>query len=170
MTDIEIGRKVFKAFHDWNKTFNSTAYTLSFDEFLNSYGKKKDIYLDGIGGAVREAGMSDYAFGQAMRSMALQSKGKIPKNPLDMIKYLQDEATQINWVDAVAYTVVESAKDIGSGAVAVGDSLLTTAKIINFLLPVIGLLFVYFWLNKKSGGELGILAGKGIKAGARALK
>lgn len=154
MSDKDLGLKVFKAFHSWNKSFHPTVFKYSLDEFLNFYGKKKDIYLDGIGGGVRESGISDSRIDSAMRSMAQQSKGKIPENPLDMFKYLINESVKINWVDAVTYTVTESSKDVLSGAESVGKTLITTGKIINFLLPAILLFFLYVWLNNKSGGEL----------------
>lgn len=154
MSDKELGLKVFKAFYSWNKSFHPTVFNYSLDQFLNFYGKKKDIYLDGIGGGVRESGISDSRIDTAMRSMAQQSKGKIPENPLVMFQYLSNESVKVNWVDAVAFTVVESGKTVVGGAESLGNSLITTAKIVNFILPAILLFFLYVWLNNKSGGEL----------------
>ena len=154
MSDKELGLKVFRAFHSWNKSFHPISFTISFDDFVNSYGKKKDIYLENIGSAIRENKISDSRIDSAMRSMAQKSGGKIPENPLVIFQFLSNEAVKINWVDAIAYTAIESAKDIGTGAVAIGDSIIKTGKIVNFLLPALVLLFLFLWLNKGTGGEL----------------
>ena len=157
MSDKDIGLKVVKYFWMWHQTYFGTKVRLSFDEFLQKLlpdPKKRNIVLDGIGGGVREAEIKDSRIDSAMRSLALKSQGKIPGNPLVMFQYLSNESVKVNWVDAIAYTVKESAKDIGSGAVAVGNSLITTGKILNFLLPVILLGAVFFFLDNKSGGKL----------------
>lgn len=144
MSDLELGRKAFKYFHDWNGRFHSN-YKMSFEDFLNSYGKKRDIYLDGIGGAVRFAEMSDVAVSDSMRSMASKSGGKIPENPLDMIKYFQNEATKINWVDAFKTVSYDTASDVVGGFEKVGNSVIGTGNFfLKYLTPIL-LIMLAFW-------------------------
>lgn len=157
MTDKEIGLKVFRSYWNWSRAFNGSSFNYSFEQFLKVMQpnqKKLDILLDGVGGGVREAGVSDSRIETAMRSLAKSSGGKIPSNPMQFFYYLSNEATKINWLDATAFVVTESAKDIIKGAQSVGDSIITSAKIINFLLPAIALIFVFFWINKATDGSV----------------
>ncbi len=157
MTDKEIGLKVVKYFWTWSRSFYGSSFNLSFDAFvqkLASNSAKVNIALDGIGGAVREADLSDSRIETAMRSLAKASNGKIPGDYQVYFKYLSNEATKINWVDAISYTVVESVKDVAAGAQSVGESLITTGKILNFILPLAVLFGLYIFLNEKSGGAV----------------
>lgn len=162
MSDIELGKKVFEAFWKWSRSFYGNAFPYSFEQFLAFYGKKTNIYLDGIGMGVRESGITNARIEIAMRTMAQASKGKVPENPLKMFDFLQNEATQINWVDAGAFVLIESGKTILKGAEAVGNSIITTGKIFTYLLPVIAIIFAWFWLNKKTDGQFS-KAMKGFK-------
>lgn len=157
MTDVQLGESVVKKFYSWNKTFYPQVFKLSYEEFLqalNSNPKKNQILFDGIGGGVREADISNSRIDTAMRKFALDSKGKIPAKPMDFFNYLSNEATKVNFVDAVVYTVKESVGDIASGAESLGNSLIFTGKILNFLLPAIVLVIVFFWVNSKTGNRL----------------
>lgn len=157
MSDKEIGLKVVKYFWMWHQTYFGSKVRLSWEEFLNRLLpdlKKRDIVLDGIGGGVREAEVSDSRIDSAMRSLALKSQGQIPSNPLVMFQYLSNEAVKINWVDAVLYTAKESVKDVAKGAQAIGDSLITTGKILNFLLPAILIFIVFAYVNSATGGAV----------------
>lgn len=161
MTDKDRGLKVFRAFWNWNRTFHRS-FNLSFDEFLKSYGNKADIYLDGIGSGIRFADVSDSRIDTAMRSMARNSNGQIPKNPLVMVQYLSNEAVKIDWRDAAGSILADTAGDLLEGAADLGNSLITTGKILNFLLPVIALVVVYYLLNKNTEGQFSKVL-KGLK-------
>ena len=163
MTDRELGLKVFKSFWNWSRAMNRSSFSLSFDDFLKVYGSKTEVYLDGIGGGIREANVSDSTIDSAMRSMAIASNGKVPKNPLKMIDYLSNESVKIDWTDAVVFTAKESAGDILKGAESVGNQILLTGKILNWLLPVIVLVFVLYWINKNTNGMLGKASKKVLK-------
>lgn len=154
MLDRDRGEKVFRAFYNNSRALFPSTFKYSFSDFLNFYGSKSEIYLDGVGGGVREAGISDSKIESAMRSLARASKGQIPKNPMQFFSYLSGEATKIDYVDAAFFVAKESVKDIAKGAQAVGDSLIFSGKILNFLLPGIVLFFVFFWINKKTEGSL----------------
>lgn len=159
MTEREIGLKVFKSLWNWIRTFNGHSFTLTFDEFLRDISRgnatKLEIYLKNIGSAVKDNDISDSRIESAMRSMALSSNGRVPANPLDVFQFLSNETSQVTWrdtLDVISYVGTESVKDIAGGFEEVGKSIITTGKIINFLLPVIGLIFVYFWVNQKTDG------------------
>lgn len=157
MSDIEIGRKVLKFFWMWHQTYFQGKLKLSFDEFLvriQPNPTKLNILMDGIGGGVKSVEISDSRIDAAMRNMAIQSQGKLPKDGQVFFKFLINESTKIDWVDATIYVAKESAGDVLKGAQAVGDSLISAGKILNFLLPAIVLGAVFFWLNDKSGGRL----------------
>lgn len=156
MSDKEIGLKVFQFLFKWNKSLYPKSFNYSFDVFLSKIQpdkKKLDIVLDGVGFGVRSADMSDSKIDSAMRKLALQGAGRIPKNPYDVFKFLSNESTQISWVDAAAYVATESAKDALKAAESVGNQVILTGKILNFLLPAIALFLVFVWINKASGGE-----------------
>lgn len=153
MSDLELGKKVLKFFYDWNKNLYPKSFTISFEQFLASYGSKINIYLDGIGTGARLTGMNDRQLDSSMKNLALDSSGRIPKDYQVYFKYLSDQAVKINWVDAVGFVAIESTKDVLTGAQAVGDSLITTGKIITFIFPVVALMFLYFMLDNKSGGR-----------------
>lgn len=163
MNDLETGRKVLKAYYDYSRFYYPTIYKFSFDEFLKKYQpnqKKLEIYLDGIGFGVRGSEISQTRINSAMQKMVLNSKGGMPSNAGDFFKYLSNEAVKISYIGAIGFVAVESLKDVAKGAAAVGDSLLTTGKILTFIFPVIVLILVFFWVNSKTGGGLG----RGLKS------
>jgi hypothetical protein len=155
MNDLELGKKVLKSFYDNARFYFPKQYNFSFEIFLKTYQpdeKKLNIILDGIGGGVRETELSDSKIKDAMAKMALASGGKVPSSYNAFFQYLQGEASKISWVDAAGFVAKESAIDILKGAQSVGDSLIFTGKILNFLLPAIALVFVFYFINKKTEG------------------
>ena len=153
MSDKETGLKVLRSFWKWNGSFNGSVFKLSFNDFLLKIQpdkKKLDIALDSIGMGIREAEISDSKIESAMRTMAIESKGKTPSNAYDFFKYLSNEAVKINYIDAVLYTAKESLGDVASGAQSIGKQLIFTGKIFNFLIPIIALIFLYSWVKKKT--------------------
>lgn len=167
MTDIELGESVIKSFYAHWSTFPA-ARGISYAQLLNTLKVRRPMggtaFLDGIGLGVRSAGMSQSKISNAMRNLAMKSNGKIPAYNMDFFTFLSNESVKINFIDAAAYVVVESGKDIIKGAQEVGDSLISAGKFLNFVLPAVAVLFVFFWLDKQSEGKLSKLAGKASKA------
>lgn len=156
MTDFEVGTKVLKSFY--SKSGLKISYQQMLDRIQPNIIKQK-IGIDGIGFGVKSVNedrtfLSDSAINTAMANLARVSSGKIPSSFQDFFKFLSNQAVKINYIDAVSYTAIESAKDTLKGAQSVGDSLIFTGKILNFLLPVIILIFIYFWINQKTDGQL----------------
>ena len=148
MTDIEQGREALRFFHNYSLKYD--AYTPeSLDDLLNMYGKKRDIYLDGIGMVIRENAMSPYTVEGSMAKLARTAEGKIPKDHQGYISALGNQAGQINWLDLTATVVTETTSQIVSGVQAVGDNVVSTLKIANWLWPIALFAFLALWYQSK---------------------
>jgi hypothetical protein len=160
--DIQVGQSVIHKFY----LYWPGARTMSFTQLLDTLKARKPMggtaFLEGIGFGVQAAQMSDSKIDSAMRQLAINSRGKIPQNNMDFFSYLSNESTKINFVDAAVYTAVETAKDLATGAQAIGDQLIFTGKILNFLLPAILLFIVLFYVNKSTDGSL-VRVAKGLR-------
>lgn len=167
MTDTERGRLALRVFYSFWKTYPE-ASKFTYEDLEKMLTSRRPMggaaFLDGLGGGIREAGMSDSRVTEAMRSLAQNSRGKLPATNMDFFTYLTNQATKINYIDAAVYTFAETAKDVGRGVVSVGESILTVGKIMNFFLPAIAIFFIVIWLNKKSDGNLFLFAGKAAGA------
>lgn len=163
ITDVERGKRAIKIFYDFWKVYPE-ASKFSYEDLLRMLTSRRpmggDAFLDGLGLGIREAGMSDSRVTAAMRNLALSSRGKLPAANMDFFNYLMNEATKINFVDAAIYVTTESAKDVVSGAQAVGDSIITSAKVLNFFLPLVILFFVFIYLDSASQGKMSKALGK----------
>lgn len=152
MTDKELGLKVVRAFYDKSKWNYPFATTYKLEELISAIEKRAGGkgMLEGLGIAVREVGFSDSEIVSAMNRLAGMSGGKIPATNGMFWQALNNQAAEFKFVDAIVYTTTESAKTIVEGAAQVGDQLLLTGKILNFLLPAIILYMVYMWVQKKT--------------------
>lgn len=168
MTDAELGHNALKNYFSWMKsTYPKTYANHNYDSFYLMLTKVKGAknLADGIGTMINSVNLSTLKTNEAMKKLALSGGGKIPASLMDYVKVFQGQADKISYIDAAAFVIVESTKDVIKGAQSVGDSILLTGKIINFLLPalVIGGLLLY--ANEKSGGGLvrNLKAFKGLK-------
>jgi hypothetical protein len=149
MNDIELGRQALKYFHDrslllWGNTYKVS----SVDALINLWPeKKRNIYLEGIGLAISVNNMSDFDVRSAMQLLAQNAKGNIPADHQSYTKYLGGQAGSINFLDLTATVAKETAIKVVEGAQAVGDQLIATGKILNFLLPVAIIYSVYQWYS-----------------------
>jgi hypothetical protein len=152
MTDHEQGLKVLRAFYDYSKYEYPFACTYSFQELLDTLHKRVGgkFIEDGIGLGVNSVdGFNDSKINSSMQALAKASGGKIPSKNGDFFAFMTNEATKVNFVDAIAYTATESAKDIVTGAQKIGDSVLLSGQLLTWLLPVAVIYFGYMYLNKK---------------------
>lgn len=153
MTDKDLGIKVLKSFYNYSRGIFPFKTVYSFDQLVKTLEARKGGgpgYVESLGMSVRFAEMDDSKINSSMYSLAVMSSGKIPSKNSDFYNFMVNEATKINFVDAIAYTAVESAKDIAKGAQQIGDSVLLTGKLITYLLPVAVLWFGYMYLKKKT--------------------
>lgn len=152
MNDKELGFKILKSFHDSSRSYYPFATIYSLDSLVKTLEGRlgQRNFVEGLGLAARLAEMSDSKINSSMKGLARASNGKIPAKNGMFYSYMVDAATAVSFVDAVTYTAKESAKDIVKGAQAVGDQVLLTGKILNFLLPAIVLYLVYVYVVKKT--------------------
>lgn len=154
MNNRDVGYNAFRKFYDYQKKFYPKAVNYSFDELLNSYGTKKEIFIVGWGDMIVNGNVSSSRLDTALVNLAQASQGRKLKNPIQVSNFIQNVNAKIDWIEAAAYVALESTKDVVKGAQAVGDQLIFTGKILNFFLPMIIIFFVLFWINKGTEGSL----------------
>lgn len=145
------GLDTLKRFHSASQSLFPKNVTYSFDQLLSTLASRKGqvAFIESFGLAINSVNFPNSKLQSAMYSLAQRSQGKIPSKNSDFFLYLQNEGAKIDFVDAVSFVTKESVKDIVIGAQAVGDSILFTGKILNFALPVIVGVIVYFWVMKQ---------------------
>nr|BFD59652.1 hypothetical protein CKG001_17590 [Bdellovibrio sp. CKG001] len=144
MTDIEIGREALRHFHNASLKFDSYEPD-SLDELISYYGKKKDIYLDGVGMVIRENNMSQHAVEGAMQTLAKQAQGRIPKDHQGYVSALGNQASKISWLDLTSTVAVETVSTVAKGAQSLGDNVVSTLKVANWIWPIALFAFVGLW-------------------------
>ena len=156
-SDVDRGREALKEFHNYSMGYS--AYNLSYDELLRIIGgKNPEIFLDGLGFAIREIGMSSSQVSQAMKAITLKSQGAIPKSQAVFFSALSNRASNLStsdWFFATPEILLESGKDVAMGFKEVGDAVLDTGKsflVIGPLLIVVGVIYFGFLYSKKRLG------------------
>lgn len=152
--DLETGKTALKYFHNASTRF--AGYKLTFDQLLASYGKKADIYAEGIGLTIRIQELSDSRVRTSMVKLASVAQGRIPKDHLEYNKFLSDEAAEINFLDATASVIKGTAIELTKGAGSLGDSLISGLSTLNVLLPFLmvgGVLFIFSSRVKQLAGK-----------------
>lgn len=167
MTDIELGREALRHFH--NASIKYSVYEPeNLDELVELYGKKRDIYLDGVGMVIRENGMSQHAVETAMKNLAAKAQGKIPRDHQGYVYALGNKAGQISYLDLSATVAVDVATAAAKGAQQVGGSVLTTLSWLTALLPYLAVGGVIFYIL--SFGDVKTVANKVITKVKRKTK
>ncbi len=135
--DTQRGRQAIMVFHNYCAA-NYSSYRLSFDQLIAAVTSQKGAKFlpEALGQTIRETGMSLSKVDAAMIAIAKRGGGKIPDNWMAWLNALSDEASKINFIDAVSYTAIESAKDLANGAAQVGETILDTAKSIGVVAPL----------------------------------
>lgn len=154
--DFDSGKNALKTYYGFMVSFFPVTYKkYSFEEFYNLLIKIKGgkALAIGLGLGIREAGLSSSTVNDSMKKLAQSGNGKIPASQYDFFKFLVQGSSNISYLDAAAFTALESFKDIGSGLESVGNQVILTGKILNFLMPVIALVVIYFLLNKYTDGQ-----------------
>jgi hypothetical protein len=104
-----------------------------------------EVIIDGLGLMARVSVDNDSSkIDEAMKNLSEHSDGKIPG--LSSFSYAFTLAAQNTSVwDATKFVAVESAKEIGTGAVYVGNAVINSGKLVLFLLPLGIVAFIYFY-------------------------
>lgn len=145
------GKDILKRFYDANKSVASKNVNYTFEQMLSTLTSRKGnvAFIESLGLGVNASGFSNSKVQNAMYNLAKKAQGKIPASNADFRNYLIDEGTKVSFVDAITFTVVESAKDVVKGTQAIGESVIFTGKLLNYALPVIAGVVVYFWVMKQ---------------------
>lgn len=169
--DTKSGMDALMIFH--NQSARYSGYQgRSFDDLLGAYGPvKAEIYAEGIGLTIRVNNMDWGDVREAMEGLADKAQGRIPKDAQEYIRYLGNEAAQINWLSAAGTVAVDVAVATAAGAQAVGDSVLTSLSWVTKILPFLVVGAVLFYVARLVGAtsdlkNLAEKAGKRIKKAA----
>lgn len=146
-----IGREALMFFHNQAMRFPDN-YKMSFDQLI-SYVKSLNKYaVEGLGDSILANSMETGDVRDAMERLADNSKGRVPTNWMTFSRALVEEITDHSLFKAVSFTVVESAKDVGTGLVKTGETLLTTLKGLGIIFPILvigGAIYFYSMKVKK---------------------
>lgn len=153
--DIKAGRDALVYFHNEALKYPEN-YRLSFEELVNYYQTQAHgQFLEGFGFAITATEMSDRKVRDALIDLAQSGKGKLPAKWMDFFNAIQKGAAEISFTEAANAVLIGTARDIGTGLAAVGETVIDTAKNASGLvtmLPyvafagVIG--YVYFRVKK----------------------
>lgn len=138
--EIELGREGLSYFH--NASIAYPNYGLNFDSLLAAVGGfNSNYFLGGFGSTImllkNNNNFSTSDLRSAMQALAKQAQGRIPESPIGTFSSaLSNQSTKFSFISAAKFTVVESAKTVASGAQSLGDTLITSAKIIQLLIPL----------------------------------
>lgn len=145
--DSQKGREALQYYHNQSRSYSNYPFLLSSD-LENALGGF--YFAEGLGLAAYN--LSSAEMRSAMVNFAKQGQGRMPANKNSFFKAISDQATNFSWIDATKYVATETAKDVGKGAVVVGDSVIAAGKNLFAILPIIvvvGLgLFVYLRVKK----------------------
>lgn len=157
---MDKGRAAFVYFHNRASRYPDYNYTL--DEALKTVSRgEKNIgfFTDGIGGLIREIQSDGFLSGNkvknAMENLADKGAGKIPDRNT-FFAALSSEAQDFTFREAAPFVLVESAKEVATGAQAVGDSIITTGKILTTIGPIVvvsAILYIIFYKTKQVAGK-----------------
>lgn len=151
MNDLERGKAAMLIFH--NASLRFSAYPAkSFAELLALYGKKADIYADGLGLAINANAMTDRQVSAAMTELAARASGKVPQDHNAYFNAIRGEAGKISYLDLSLHVAKDVAVTAVEGAQKLGDGLLFVGRIATAVLPFVAIYFGYKFLKEKSKG------------------
>lgn len=137
---IERGRNAFKAFHNYaTANFPENYHLKNVDELVSAakQGRSSLDLVTYVGDLANSLEISDTQVDEAMERLAKKGEGRVPQNWQNWGSALSDRVMDYSWFDAVTYTAVESAKDIGAGVAEAGDSAIFTLKVMKYLVPAL---------------------------------
>lgn len=158
--DMDKGREAFVYFH--NRASRYSDYKYKLDEALKIVARsEKNIgnFTDSLGGLIREIQSDGFLSGNkvknAMENLADKGAGKVP-NINTFFAALSNEAQDFTFKEAAPFVLIESAKEVAVGAQAVGDSIITTGKILTTIGPIVvvsAILYIVFYKTKQAAGK-----------------
>ena len=137
---IERGRSAFKAFHNYaTANFPDNYKIKTIDDLIVAakHGRSSLDLVTYVGDLANSLEISDTQVNEAMERLAKKGEGRLPQNWQSWGNALSDKVMDYSWFDAVTYTAIESAKDIGAGVAEAGDSAIFTLKVMKYLIPAL---------------------------------
>jgi len=148
--DRKRGEAVLKIFFDISKKNYPDEFKWTEEQFfaiLDAYNKTSIV---GIGFGVQLSDLPDNRIKDAMENVALESRGKIPKNPQVFIQALSERQQKFDLIafeDVATQTAIDTAKlaEQGAKVALAGGAVYGLVKILAVLIPL------YLTLKSKKG-------------------
>ncbi len=146
---IAAGSQALTYFH--NRALQYDGYDLTFGELKSSYGSdaRVAIYLEEWGAYILDNGMPERDVKSAMEALANAGQGKVP-HQTSVFNALGGKVGAINWIDLTKTVAIETAKQVATGAQAIGTTVIDTAKSLNVILPILLVGAVVFIVVQRS--------------------
>lgn len=151
---IQKGREALLIFHNDSVVFDN--YGLTYEALLNQVsGGKPSNFLEGFGFAIESLDDGSWlSFNaskvkSAMQDLASHAQGKVPSQA-SFFSALSGEAQNYSFSDAAGFVTVETAKEVGTGLVEVGNVAKDTLKSLGQFLPIMILVAVGYIIYSKT--------------------
>lgn len=142
--DTLLGYQVLNVFAKYFNAYYSFVYTP--DQIASTINPSHpEVIVDGLGLMARSTVDSDSGkIDEAMKNLSDNSKGNIPA--LSSFAYAFSQAAQNTsaW-DATKFVTIGTVKELGNGAAAVGNAVISSGKLVLWLLPIGAVAFIYFY-------------------------
>jgi hypothetical protein len=156
--DRKRGEEALKKYYDESKRNFPENVLLPFDKFLKIIDLKSKSYIMGLGLGIKMAEISSSEIDDAMESLAKNSKGMIPENPMVFTQAIINRKREFDWkaFKEISLATLEEAgelmQDVGKDAKA---GLKGTFKVFanaKYLLPVLAVVgtIAFFKYNSLS--------------------
>jgi len=142
--DYNKGVETLKYFH--NRALFYPKYTLTFEELLNSYGRKSKFAVESVGLQVNILELSESRAQDAMEELADKGEGGIPEKWLGFSYALGQKAKETPVWEGIKFVTAETAKEVGVMFQEAGKGVIATLKASKYMIPVIIFGGVGFWL------------------------
>lgn len=156
--DKPLGRQVLQIYDTQMKRF--PAYKATLDAQLNQWSKNnakvKEVIIDGVGFQARALNMTPNQITDAMTNLANKQRGIVPMDWQVIGRELGLRAQNPSLWETLSFVTKESAKDIVSGAQAVGKDVIGTYKMAKFLLPVAAVAVIAGLFYRAKGGGINL--------------
>ena len=154
MESIAVGREALTHFFNASKKYQ--AFNYSFDKMLEIIAgspKSVQFFLEGVGTAIIEIQKGDFLTGNrvktAMTKLADVSKGNLPRKEY-FYSALSTEAADVSFIQALPSVIEGTAKELVTGAQAIGNTLIDTGKILNLVFPFVAVAAILFIVKEKT--------------------
>lgn len=152
------GRDALIIYHNENVVNFPEKYKVkSVDELIsilkNRPNQKNFVRI--LGGAIINAQVSNSQVNRSMEKLSEAGEGRIPADNSAFLGAIQEKIGEVNYVDAIGFAALETAKGVAEGAakvgdavISIGDTLLESSKI---LVPIAAIFVFYAYTRRVAG-------------------